>query len=117
MPALNYKKHLAPLVESGEKRQTIRADRKDGRNPHVGDRLYHFTGLRTKVCRKLREDDCTSVENICIDCHSVVVGTMYLTGIEIEVLAIADGFKDTNTFIEFFRTGYELPFYGKLIKW
>lgn len=33
MPALNFQTQFAPAVERGEKCQTIRAYRKDGRNP------------------------------------------------------------------------------------
>ena len=33
MPLLGFQKQFAPLVESGEKRQTIRAYRKDGKDP------------------------------------------------------------------------------------
>ena len=36
MPALNFQARFAPLVESGQKRQTIRAYRKDGRDPKPG---------------------------------------------------------------------------------
>ena len=53
MPALNFQAQFAPLVESGEKRQTIRAYRKDGRDPTPGCKLYFFTGMRTKACRPL----------------------------------------------------------------
>ncbi len=53
MPSLNFQARFAPLVESGEKRQTIRAYRKDGRDPKRGDKLYLFTGMRTKACRPL----------------------------------------------------------------
>ena len=46
MPALNFQKQFAPLVESGEKRQTIRAHRKDKRLPaKPGDIIaLHFPG-------------------------------------------------------------------------
>ena len=67
MPALNFKAEFAPLVESGEKRQTIRKLRKDGRDPKVGDALYLYTGMRTKKCRKLGIAPCESVQPIEID--------------------------------------------------
>lgn len=38
---------------SGEKRQTIRANRKDGRDPKQGQPLMLYTGMRTKSCVKL----------------------------------------------------------------
>jgi hypothetical protein len=53
MAIIGFQKQFAALVESGEKRQTIR--RKGKRVYKVGDRLTAYTGLRTKVCRKLGE--------------------------------------------------------------
>ena len=61
MPLLGFKKQFAPLVEEGQKRQTIRAKRRDGRNPHAGETLFLYTGLRTKSCRKLGISGCKSV--------------------------------------------------------
>lgn len=62
MPSLNFKKQFAPMIKEGLKpenertgrikRQTIRAYRKDGRNPHPGDVLHLFTGMRTKSCER-----------------------------------------------------------------
>lgn len=53
MPALNFKAQFAPLVESGAKRRTIRAFRKDKRDPKQGDTLYLYTGLRTKYAKPI----------------------------------------------------------------
>jgi hypothetical protein len=51
MPSLNFQTQFVRLIESGKKRQTIRPLRK---NPiKVGDKLYLFTGLRTKDCKTL----------------------------------------------------------------
>ena len=54
MPALNFKNQFATYVELGfrdpdhprAKRQTIRAKRKDGRDPRQGETLYLYTGKR-----------------------------------------------------------------------
>ena len=51
MPILNFKKEFAELVATGKKRQTIRATRK--KPITVGDRLYLYTGLRTKGARNI----------------------------------------------------------------
>ena len=41
MPLIGFKKRFAPAVESGDKRQTIRARRKDGRDlPWHGIVIY-----------------------------------------------------------------------------
>lgn len=52
MALLNFQKQFADLIEAGTKRQTIRAARKYPIK--VGDKLYLYTGLRTKYCRKLK---------------------------------------------------------------
>jgi hypothetical protein len=72
MPAFNYKKQFAELVATGRKRQTIRAMRK--RPIKVGDKLYHFTGMRTKQCSQLLPEPtiCVSVWTIWIYKNSAV---------------------------------------------
>jgi hypothetical protein len=56
MPAYNFQKQFAPLVQSGEKRQTIRTL---GKRSHAqpGNKLQLYTGMRTKQCRKLVDPD------------------------------------------------------------
>lgn len=126
MPLLNFKKQFANAVELGlnepdnpaGKRQTIRARRKDGRNPKPGQTLYLYTGLRTKATRKLGEAICVSSEPICItEKKDIVIGVRELTWNQCFNLAWADGFKDVHSFMEFFETVHGLPFYGFLIKW
>ncbi|MGO4286877.1 ASCH domain-containing protein [Bosea sp. TAB14] len=41
-------------IESGRKRQTIRAPRR--RHARVGEQLQLYTGMRTKACRLIRDD-------------------------------------------------------------
>jgi len=119
MPALNFKKEFADKVASGEKKQTIRALRKDGGNPRPGQMLYLYSGMRTKYCKKLGEAVCTSVEHICIEkgC-SVVIGITPLPRFADEIkFARADGFESTVDFYDFFLRTHGLPFRGLLIKW
>jgi hypothetical protein len=128
MPALNFMKSMAPLVESGEKRQTIR---RPGRFK-VGDRIQLFTGLRTKACLKLGESTCTEVLPIVIDGDAfpvITIGLKQLNIGECEEFFHADGFLSeelnrtsrmidlTDQFLGFFRDHYGLPFTGELIKW
>lgn len=118
MPALNFKKQFAQLVESSEKRQTIRALRKDGKNPKPGQTLYFYTGQRTKACRKLGEAICKSVEQICINgSRDISVASTDLSTKEELALIKADGFENINQFYEFFENTHGLPFFGLLIKW
>jgi len=120
MPLLGFKKQFAPLVESRKKRQTIRAKRRDGKNPRVDDRLYLYTGLRTKSCRKLGEETCVSVQEITIDYLGINVSGLWLTASERDALAQADGFtsfQDMKKFFEKEHGGLKEGFSGLLIKW
>lgn len=134
MPSLNFHKQFVLLIESGQKRQTIRPKRK---NPiKVGDKLYLFTGLRTKKCKRLIIDPlkietyrnpstayvgviCKSVEWIRIndDLGFPITLSSDLERLKISDIIKADGFNSTDEFINFFKTKYGLPFEGVLIKW
>lgn len=117
MPAFNFKKQFAPDVESGKKRQTIRAFRNDGRNPHVGDKLYLYVGMRTKGCRKLGEAVCKEVHQITIDQYGVNLSGEWLRDRQRANFAKADGFEDFGDMKEFFNREHGLPFEGLLYKW
>lgn len=119
MPLFNFKKQFAVDVENGKKRQTIRAKRKDGRNPHVGDKLYLYTGMRTKSCRKLGEAVCLSVEQIMIYESGIVIEGKWITTVKEELDFIkADGFNNVFDFFSFFNKEHDgLPFEGLLYKW
>jgi len=117
MPALNFQKQFAPKVESGEKLQTIRALRKDGRDPKPGDTLFLYTGMRTKACRKLKEATAIKVHDISIKDVGVFVDGESLNFKERKALALADGFSCTKDFRNFFTMTHGIPFTGKIIKW
>lgn len=125
MPLLGFIKEFAPSVELGleqpehpeAKRQTIRARRKDGRDPKAGDTLYLYTGLRTKSCRKLGEAKCLGASDILITGKHVFLEGCHLNHDEMAALAKADGFQSLYAFHNFFRENHGLPFRGLLIKW
>ena len=117
MPLLGFKKQFAPMVEAGTKRQTIRAKRKDGRNPKRGDTLYLYVGLRTKSCRKLGEAVCKSVQEICVDVKGINLSGDWLNDVAMMRIVRADGFQLWVEFLAFFRKEHGLPFWGLLIKW
>ncbi|MCG6536089.1 MAG: ASCH domain-containing protein [Syntrophales bacterium LBB04] len=117
MPALNFKKQFAPDVESGKKRCSIRAKRKDGRNPHVGDRLYLYTGQRTKSCRKLGEFNCEAVTEIVIDTTGINLAGEWVNNQLMMNIVRADGFDSWAAFRAFFAKEQGLPFWGLLIEW
>lgn len=136
MPSLNFKKQFAPDVESGKKRQTIRPKRK---HPvKVGDKLYLFTGLRTKVCRRLvppfikftiSKDKPAAICKSVHDIEILNVDHIKYRGVDLyagsepwklklaHTIATDDGFAGTQEMVDFFKEQYGLPFHGDLIKW
>ena len=116
MPVLNFKKRFAPDVESGKKRQTVRAMRK--RPFKYSDRLYLYEGARTKKCRKLGEADVISVEDISILSN----GSAFLSGkmlklFHLDEIARRDGFGNWFEMWNWFQDVHGLPFEGQLIRW
>jgi hypothetical protein len=117
MALLNFQKQFAEKVRSGEKTQTIRSIRK---NPiKKGDRLYLYTGLRTKSTQKLKEALCTGVISITIDKNYMLFegANMIACKENLNELAKEDGFKDWNALIKWFNSTHGIPFKGVLILW
>ena len=118
MPAYSYKERFVPMVKDGSKRQTIRKRRKKG-FAKPGDMLYHYFGMRTKWCKKLRQDRCTNAGTVLIllddvihiwnrrltdveaqtvlEAGKLVTGLepdkVIFTGIELDLFAWQDGFR------------------------
>ena len=116
MSALNYREQFGELIEKGLKVQTIRAKRK--RPIKAGETLYHYTGMRTKNCRRRLVSKCLGVRDIWINGG----GTIYLDGSKLTIkerknFAEADGFVDCDAFLAFFSLTHGLPFYGDVILW
>lgn len=120
MPAYNFQAQFASLVESGAKRQTIRATGKR-RHARLGEAVQLYTGMRTRFCRKLIEPDpiCLQVQAIeLLEFNGIAL--MLINGElaqDAEALAVADGFCTFLDFINFFRRVHSLPFHGVLIRW
>lgn len=130
MPSLSFKKEFAPGIlamldknyakRTGVKPKTttIRAKRK--RPIKKGDRLFLFSGLRTKYCKKLGETDCMKVENISMTevqpgrTMVVLDGTCLLED-EVQNIALADGFETWQQMIGWFRKNHGFPFEGQRI--
>jgi len=115
MPAYNFKKQFKSAVSTGKKCQSIRKPRK--RQTVPGDKLYLYSGMRTKAVLKLREAECIAVTPINISETSVRLDSIDLSASEIDNLARLDGFTTTEEFLEFFRVNHGLPFEGEVIKW
>ena len=130
MVALNFKAQFADDVECRRKRRSIRARRKDGRDPKRGDTLQLYTGMRQKGCRKLGEAPCMRVrpvkvayDGIYLDGRKLYCGDApaYAGGVDPENydsdFARADGFSTFQDMAEFFEKQHGLPFDGLLIEW
>lgn len=157
MPALNFVKEFAPLVELGlvmrvmqdapgarvfcelpaatpfaldkVKTQTIRALRRDGRDIKANDRLFFYTGMRSKSCRKLGEARCRTATPVAIrriDGKPTILraagGMHSMTEIPFSEstqrrIALADGFGSVEGLAQWFEKVHGLPFHGTLIKW
>lgn len=65
MPAYSFMQRFSPFVIDGSKPHTIRARRKHPAKQ--GDTLYLYEAMRTKWCKKLREEICTAAPTIIID--------------------------------------------------
>lgn len=117
MPLLGFQARFAADVEWGDKTQTIRAYRKDGRDPQEGDVLYLYTGLRTKKCRKLGEAECIESTPVHIEDELLEVGSRTRGSSYAEDFAVADGFDHWDEMLEWFKKVHGLPFDGLLIRW
>ncbi len=115
MPALNFKKHFAEKILKGFKKQTIRLPRK--RPIRVGDKLYLYTGMRTKQCELIATTECIEVRKIELRRAKAKLGGRIITYHDAFNLAVRDGFTGYHDMLDFFEEHYGLPFKGRLIKW
>jgi hypothetical protein len=113
----NYQARFAVLVQSGVKRSTIRARRRDGKVARPGETLHHFTGMRTKQCRRLGESICKLVSPIRISGRGLNIGGHPVAPHFADYVAKRDGFIDLAEMVQWFSTTHGLPFAGNLIEW
>lgn len=115
-----FKPQFAPLVESGEKRQTIRPEPK--RMPREGDpislRAWLGSPYRSKQ-RVLKEATVTEVRTVKMDDDGVNLydGWAGYAPADIDQFARADGFASWAEMREWFKQTHGLPFRGILIRW
>ena len=114
MVAYNFQSQFVPLIESGKKTQTIRAN---GKRNHAkaGDTLQLYTGMRTKSCRKIADAICTRSTYCAIREDRITLGNH--PRVNMDDFARADGFKDFEDMKSWFRKTHGLPFIGQLIQW
>jgi len=113
-----FKPQFAPMVESGQKCQTIRPTPK--RMPKPGDTisLRTWTGkpYRSKQ-RVLRESAITEVEPVSISSTGIKISGQPLLGCVLWDFARADGFNTPQDMIDWFNFTHGLPFSGIVIYW
>lgn len=119
----NFQKRFAPKVKSGEKLQTIRQNRKDGRKPAPGDTLHLWTGLRNTEAKLLGRRRCFECFSVYIDLGRgppiLVVNGIRLNVGEADSFAELDGFDNALQMRNWFRETYnpEKSFNGFCVKW
>lgn len=120
MVAFNFQPRFADAIRAGTKRQTIR--RRARVEP--GRMVQLYTGMRTRFCSKLREDQvCTLVWPVGLDVclhgfGEIVVNGMRLFGPDRERLAQDDGFESLAEMHAFWLDRHGVGrFEGALIRW
>jgi len=108
--------HSLEGIESRQKTVTIRPKRK--RVLGVGKQRWLTQGNRTDQFRRLVCVTITQESPVrIVDTEEVWVDGQLLSKEEITDLVRADGEKDVEAFVAFFRDRYGLPFEGTLFRW
>jgi len=116
-----FQKRFANLVKLRIKRQTVRRVPKRARDmPEVGDvfsgREWTGAPYRSKQA-PLCEGTITAVDTIRIEERCIIMdGAADPIG-GVDSFAMADGFKDFEDLVQWFKENHKLPFTGILIKW
>jgi len=118
MPAYNFKPQFVEPILNKSKPHTIRMPRK---NPtEAGDRIYMYTGLRTKQAKKFAESIVVAVLPIIIYSYSGFIRKDGILFKDDEVIALArnDGFPSPREFFDFFIATYKTNELNlELIEW
>ncbi len=129
MAILSFNKKFVPEIVSGRKRQTIRGFRKFPIK--CDEKIYLYTGLRTKLSMKIGEAICCESRMIEITDNEIRLYdstdrppiVFNKENRRINEFAQKDGFKDWNEMREWWIKTYKLPpyqsmlFTGTLIEW
>jgi hypothetical protein len=103
MPALNFQKHLPPLIRDGSKVFTLRALRKDKRDAQTGQILYMFTGQRHADCEKFNTKPCRFAMTVKVSWRSIRIPTIghIESSSQLETYARLDGFNNYQEFCQY----------------
>jgi hypothetical protein len=115
-----FRKQFAPAVQGGTKLQTVRAERRDGKRPVVGDRVSLWSGMRTSSCTWLNHGTVTACFSVTLrfEDGALLFDGKQVSGIRAETFAQQDGF---GTFAEmeswFHETHGPRDFTGFCVQW
>lgn len=119
-----FQERFASLVESGQKRQTVRSlGKPNHRPPRAGEELSLRTWsgkpYRSKQRILLSPVTCAAVRPIFIGiCHDAFdVRVDHESVPDLDAFARADGFADAADMRQWFTATHGLPFVGRLIQW
>lgn len=123
---LSFKERFVPLIKTGDKIHTIRADKHDlwieGRKIHfwhsnprnVNGHPYPFEVPDKEICLGIQKIEITSQKYFGADVmRNVFIDGILLSPREVEELAVNDGFNRHRSFFKWF----DGPFVGKIIHW
>lgn len=119
----SFRQEFAAAISRGEKAQTCRPHRKDGRVPKPGDAIKLYTGMRTITCRHLGDSVVTECFPLYIDLpeHVFVIASERLGVSESRAFARLDGFESAaamvNWFVETYREKNPEIFHGYCVRW
>ncbi|MCB1424111.1 MAG: hypothetical protein KDJ69_16945 [Nitratireductor sp.] len=127
MTALNFQQQFAGDVEAGAKTQTIRAWWKDRERQQrlfaPGAKVQLYTGMRTKVCRKLGDGIVVKLFEVEIRKDGIQLtndrgaGAWLTDSAALHAEAMADGFYNWSAMRGWFADTHGLPFSGLIICW
>lgn len=114
MVAYNFQGRFAPLVATGQKRQTIRPNRKL-RHAKPGEAVQLYTGMRGIHCKLLALGTCQFSTPCRIEETGILLGGELV--VSLDNFAEADGFANFREMKAWFAETHGLPFEGTLITW
>ena len=114
---------FSEAVESGAKRQSVRAFRRDGLDPVRGDRLHLWTGPYDHRRRKIGEAIVSNTQTIMLlrDHKILALGDFHKfygpRAKGVRKFALADGFESVHDLFAYFEKRGGFPVAGLLIRW
>ncbi len=120
MVAYSFKKQFVDPIQSGAKRQTIRADRR--RHVRSGETIQIYTAMRTKQCRLVGTAICICVDPITINVQGSCItlkDRVLQPLVDLNDFARSDGFEDWPAMRRFWEANHpdQPVFSGVLIRW